>query len=257
MIHDNNTWQYYCVLVWYIPQSRDRVLSFFSSRRNWDSPTPSPAGDCAPSPLIPGGGEGHTRLRERGWGSPNSNKGTYTVVLHLYLSLVVFSLHHRIHLHVFCKPMNKLRYRWSHYYRWAEFWKEAAEEIIWDLASKGLEMRRKLSQINKDDLRLSFYFILHRNTNIITGLELVWREKPEGWDGGNLWSSEDGGGGREGVGGSHQLILGQCCGQLKYSSMAVHTSCWTGFCQVRFSRYLYMLTYCSQGSLQYGMSPKY
>ncbi len=24
-----------------------RVLSFFSSRRNWDSPTPSPAGECA------------------------------------------------------------------------------------------------------------------------------------------------------------------------------------------------------------------
>ncbi len=25
-----------------------RLLSFFSSRRNWDSPTPSPAGECAP-----------------------------------------------------------------------------------------------------------------------------------------------------------------------------------------------------------------
>jgi hypothetical protein len=24
----------------------DRVLSFFSSRWNWDSPTPSPAGEC-------------------------------------------------------------------------------------------------------------------------------------------------------------------------------------------------------------------
>jgi hypothetical protein len=30
-------------------QSR-RVPSFFSSRRNWDSPTPSPTGDCAPPP---------------------------------------------------------------------------------------------------------------------------------------------------------------------------------------------------------------
>jgi hypothetical protein len=31
-----------------------RVLSFFSSRRNWDSPTPSAAGECAP-PLWSGG----------------------------------------------------------------------------------------------------------------------------------------------------------------------------------------------------------
>jgi hypothetical protein len=32
-----------------------RVLSFFSSRRNWDSPTPSAAGEYAP-PLGPGKG---------------------------------------------------------------------------------------------------------------------------------------------------------------------------------------------------------
>ncbi len=48
----------------------DRVLSFFSSRRNWDSPTPSPAGECAPPPLG-----------KRRWGGPNSDEGTYTVVL--------------------------------------------------------------------------------------------------------------------------------------------------------------------------------
>jgi hypothetical protein len=28
-----------------------RVVSFFSSRRNWDSPNPSPAGECAPPSL--------------------------------------------------------------------------------------------------------------------------------------------------------------------------------------------------------------
>ncbi len=33
-----------------------RELSFFSSRRNWDSPNPSPAGECAPTALVPGGG---------------------------------------------------------------------------------------------------------------------------------------------------------------------------------------------------------
>ncbi len=56
-----------------------RVLSFFSSRRNWDSPNPAPAGECAPPPRF--WGEGHTRGRERGWESPNSDEGRYTVVL--------------------------------------------------------------------------------------------------------------------------------------------------------------------------------
>ncbi len=32
----------------------DRVLGFFSSP-NWDSPSPSPAGECVPPPLVPGG----------------------------------------------------------------------------------------------------------------------------------------------------------------------------------------------------------
>ncbi len=35
-----------------------------SPRRNWDSPTPSLAGECAPPPGAKG--EGHTRLRVRG-----------------------------------------------------------------------------------------------------------------------------------------------------------------------------------------------
>jgi len=30
-----------------------RMLSFFSSRRNWDCPNPSPAGECASPPLAP------------------------------------------------------------------------------------------------------------------------------------------------------------------------------------------------------------
>ncbi len=41
----------------------DRVLSFFSSRRNWDYTTPSPAGDRSP-PLVGGGGYTHAC----GWG---------------------------------------------------------------------------------------------------------------------------------------------------------------------------------------------
>ncbi len=41
----------------------NRMLGFFSSRPNWDSPTPSPAGECVLSPLVQGGKH---RLREGG-----------------------------------------------------------------------------------------------------------------------------------------------------------------------------------------------
>jgi hypothetical protein len=60
----------------YCTQSRKkRVLSFFSSRLNWDSSTPSPAGGCASAspPLIKG--EGHTRLWERRWEVPIPTRG--------------------------------------------------------------------------------------------------------------------------------------------------------------------------------------
>ncbi len=52
-------------------QSTKYVLQCLSPRRNWDSPTPSLPSECAPPPGTKGGG-GHTRLRVRGWGSPNS-----------------------------------------------------------------------------------------------------------------------------------------------------------------------------------------
>jgi hypothetical protein len=41
-------------------------------------------------PLI--GGEGHTRWRERGWESPNSDEGTYTVVLCICTYFVVTTI---------------------------------------------------------------------------------------------------------------------------------------------------------------------
>jgi hypothetical protein len=63
-----------------------RVLSFFSSRRNWDSPKPSAEGECGP-PLWYRG-EGHTRWRE----SPNSDEGTYTAVLCKYMYFVASSI---------------------------------------------------------------------------------------------------------------------------------------------------------------------
>jgi hypothetical protein len=64
------------------------VLSFFSSRRNWDSPNPHPQGSVPHPPWIRG--EGHTRLRERGWESPNSDEGTYTVVLYTYIYVLLW-----------------------------------------------------------------------------------------------------------------------------------------------------------------------
>ncbi len=52
------------------------MLSFFSSRRNWDSPNPLPAGECGPPPAS---GEGLGA-----WESPNSDEGTDTVLLCIY-----------------------------------------------------------------------------------------------------------------------------------------------------------------------------
>jgi hypothetical protein len=40
--------------------------------------------------LVRGGG--HTRLRLKGWGSPNSNEGTYTVVLYIFKYFVCYWL---------------------------------------------------------------------------------------------------------------------------------------------------------------------
>ncbi len=68
-----------------------KVLSFFSSRWNWDSPTPSLAEECALPPLVPGGGA-HS-LGRGGGGVPIQTRGhlrvmTYTVVLYLYMYFV-------------------------------------------------------------------------------------------------------------------------------------------------------------------------
>jgi hypothetical protein len=67
------------------------VLSSFSSRQNWDSPNPSPAGECAPPP-PPGSGGRDTLAGERGWESPNSDEGTHTVELFIYMYFVAHVL---------------------------------------------------------------------------------------------------------------------------------------------------------------------
>ncbi len=43
-------------------------------------------------PPLPGSGERGTRWRERGLESPNSDEGTYTVVLFMYTDLVFYSV---------------------------------------------------------------------------------------------------------------------------------------------------------------------
>jgi hypothetical protein len=67
-----------------------RELSLFSSRWNWDSPNPTPAGECD-SPPFGSGGRG--TLACRGEGGSNSDAGTYTVVLYVYMYFAIGSLH--------------------------------------------------------------------------------------------------------------------------------------------------------------------
>ncbi len=67
-----------------------------SPRRNWDSPNPSPARECALPPPGPQGG-GRTRLRLGGRGSPNSDD--WRKSLALCLNSLVSS--------IYCSSQNK------------------------------------------------------------------------------------------------------------------------------------------------------
>ncbi len=71
-------------------QSR-QSSKLFSSRRNWDSPNPSPSGECAPPHWFRGGGA-HSQAR-KGLGESQFRRGEtlyskYTVVLCIYLYFV-------------------------------------------------------------------------------------------------------------------------------------------------------------------------
>jgi hypothetical protein len=59
----------------------DRVLGFFSSRQNWDPPTPHPQASVSPRPFGSGGTHSHAGDGVGGGGGPNSNEGTDTVLL--------------------------------------------------------------------------------------------------------------------------------------------------------------------------------
>jgi hypothetical protein len=59
-----------------------RVLSVSPVVGIGTPPPPLAAGECAPPPFGPGG---------KGWGSPNSNEGTCTVVLYIYKYFVLLT----------------------------------------------------------------------------------------------------------------------------------------------------------------------
>jgi hypothetical protein len=72
------------------PQSRQSAKLFIQSSE-LGLPQPLTRRRVCPLPPVLGG-EGHTRLRERCWGSPNSDEGTYTVVLFIYMYIVQLTL---------------------------------------------------------------------------------------------------------------------------------------------------------------------
>jgi hypothetical protein len=65
------------------PQSRQSAKPFLQSS---ESGLPQPPTRVPPTLRFRG--EGHTRWRERGWGSPNSDEGTSTVELFIYMYFV-------------------------------------------------------------------------------------------------------------------------------------------------------------------------
>jgi hypothetical protein len=75
-----------------LPHRVGRVLSFFSSRQNWDSPNPLPAGESAPPPLIPRGGA-HS-LARKGVGESQFRRGDiHCGTLYMYVLCALLPRH--------------------------------------------------------------------------------------------------------------------------------------------------------------------
>ncbi len=77
----------------------DRVLGFFSRRPNWDSPTPSPAGENVSPPLVPGG-DTLSCGRGRGGGVPiRTRRQTlwYSRYIHMYFVGSLMCIWSQIH----------------------------------------------------------------------------------------------------------------------------------------------------------------
>ncbi len=63
-----------------------RLSKCLSRRWNWYHPPPSPASECAPGTKGRGGLHTRSRLRVRGWGSPNSDDWRESLILCLLCS---------------------------------------------------------------------------------------------------------------------------------------------------------------------------
>jgi hypothetical protein len=77
-------------------QSRQSAKLFLQSSE-FGLPQPLTCRRVPPPPPPWFRGEGHTRWRERGWESPNSNGGTYTVVLFIYMYFFILSIQYIPH----------------------------------------------------------------------------------------------------------------------------------------------------------------
>jgi hypothetical protein len=73
-----------------------RVLSFSQVVGIGTPPTPLLQASVPPPRFW---GEGHTRWRERGWESANSDEGTYTVVLFIYTYFVAYDISYVLSVH--------------------------------------------------------------------------------------------------------------------------------------------------------------
>ncbi len=74
-----------------MPQSRQSAIRF-SSRWNWDSPTPLAAGECVPPPFGPGG-RAHS-LAAKGVGESQFQRGDrHCGALYIYKYFVVCALY--------------------------------------------------------------------------------------------------------------------------------------------------------------------
>jgi hypothetical protein len=67
-----------------VPTDSAVCTAFLAWSGHWAPPPHHPPGGGPPPPRPPWyRGVGHTRLRERGLGSPNSDEGTYTMELYI------------------------------------------------------------------------------------------------------------------------------------------------------------------------------
>jgi hypothetical protein len=105
----------------------DRVLRLFSSRRYWDSPTPSPACECV---LLPfgGGGGGYSRLGGEGVGVPIPTRGQ-TLLYFRYICTVLCGLSGKF----YHGPGKQCSTHFSNFITWAGSWEAVAtatEELM-------------------------------------------------------------------------------------------------------------------------------